>query len=263
MSETLHRKVLLSNIELYHKEARVYDQIHFDIWNSKEQERISHVLERTTSLIDDNSGKALDFGAGTGNLTGKLLQMGFEVCAVDISKEMCSILKNKYKNSFSRGKLRIVNSNIEELVFKEKFDLITCYSVLHHLFNYLEVIRTLTTFLKNGGVLYLDHEVSPFFWQITSQIKRIYMQSVIGLNAFYRFVKRIGKPSLYHVWSDYYNKPENHIDHDAIETIFRDGEFSYYERKDYYLHRTAIINPFFFVYRSLYRPDMSYWMAKK
>ncbi|MCK4953254.1 class I SAM-dependent methyltransferase [Candidatus Bathyarchaeota archaeon] len=261
MDESTHKKILQSNIELHDEEAIFYDQIHFEIWNKIEQQRISHVLTSATALIDNNYYRALDFGAGTGNLTGKLLQMGFEVWAVDISTEMYSILKNKFASSFSKGKLRIINANIEELFFKEKFDLITCYSVLHHLFNYLEVVKTLTTFLKKGGVMYLDHEASPFYWH-TSQIRRLYVWSVYFLNKIYKFVKRIRSPSFNYEWSDYHCKNENNIDHTAIEKIFRDNEFNYYERKDYHLHRTAFKNPFFSAYRLLCKPDMSYWIAK-
>ena len=80
-------------------------------------------------LVTDNQKNALDVGAGTGNLTGKLLQMGYKVIAVDISAEMCSILRRKYDAYLKSNKLTIVNSPIENLAFDVgKFDLITCYS---------------------------------------------------------------------------------------------------------------------------------------
>ena len=44
-------------------------------------------------LVTDNQKNALDIGAGSGNLTGKLLLMGYNVTAVDISAEMCAILQ--------------------------------------------------------------------------------------------------------------------------------------------------------------------------
>ena len=46
-----------------------------------------------------------------------------------------------------------------------KFDLITCYSVLHHLPDYITALEGLSVFLKKGGVIYIDHEASPFYWK--------------------------------------------------------------------------------------------------
>ncbi len=116
--------------------------------------------------MTDNRKVALDVGAGTGNLTGKLLQLGYTVTAVDISQEMCGILQKKYLAYLQSKKLTVVCSPIEELSFEEgKFDLITCYSVLHHLPDYVGALRCLSVFLKKGGVIYLDHEASPFYWK--------------------------------------------------------------------------------------------------
>ena len=65
----------------------------------------------------ERSKKALDFGAGTGNLTGKLLQMGYKVTAIDISMEMCKILEKKYKNYLESKRLIVINSPIENVNF--------------------------------------------------------------------------------------------------------------------------------------------------
>ena len=111
-----------------------------------------------------NQRSALDVGAGTGNLTGKLLQMGYRVTAVDISAEMCTILQRRYQSFIENNKLSIVKSPIENLAFDiGKFDLITCYSVLHHLPDYTTTLRRLSVFLKKGGVIYVDHEAFLLF----------------------------------------------------------------------------------------------------
>jgi 2-polyprenyl-3-methyl-5-hydroxy-6-metoxy-1,4-benzoquinol methylase len=135
-------------------ETRFYEASHPEIYNRSEQRRIELLLTSVDRLVDNNHRKALDFGAGTGNLTGKLLQMGYKVTAVDISKEMCEILRGKYDDFAGVGSLEICNTDIEGAGFDEKeFDLITCYSVLHHLPNYVDVIRRLSFFLKKGGVM--------------------------------------------------------------------------------------------------------------
>jgi len=165
----LRKKIHESNIKLHQIEAKYYDLIHHEIYNKTEQKRIFSVLKKIDTLIGDNQKRCLDFGAGTGNITGKLLNMGYEVTAIDISKEMCGVLKNKYKNSVKQGKLRIINSKIENANFKkEEFDFIICYSVLHHLPDYINVVHNLSLFLKKGGIMCLDHESSPFSWNETN-----------------------------------------------------------------------------------------------
>lgn len=107
------------------------------------------MLKTVDKLVEGKPKKALDFGAGTGNLTGKLLQMQYDVTAVDISPEMCEILRRRYRSYLEDERLRIVSSKIEDAEFyRGEFDLITCYSVLHHLPDYLCVIQKLSTFLR-------------------------------------------------------------------------------------------------------------------
>ena len=48
-------------------------------------------------LIADNQKKALDFGAGTGNLTGKLLRMDYKVTAIDIWRNVYDFEKKRIK----------------------------------------------------------------------------------------------------------------------------------------------------------------------
>ena len=61
--------------------------------SKQEQKRITATLKTIDNQITNNQKAALDVGAGTGNLTGKLLQMGYSVTATDISSEMYVILK--------------------------------------------------------------------------------------------------------------------------------------------------------------------------
>jgi SAM-dependent methyltransferase len=44
------------------------------------------------------------------------------------------------------------------------FDLVTAYSVLHHVPDYLGILDELVRVLRPGGVLHLDHEVNDEFW---------------------------------------------------------------------------------------------------
>ena len=88
------------------------------------------------------------------------------------------------------GKLNVVNSAIEDLnLDKNEFDLITCYSVLHHLPNYMKTIQQLTDYLKKGGLIYLDHE-TPFLWTTPRfgerVVKSVYFRLGYLLNKMYQ-----------------------------------------------------------------------------
>ena len=147
--------------------------------------------------------------------------MGYKVTAVDISAEMCAILQKKYRAYMENNKLTIVESPIENLAFEAgKFDLITCYSVLHHLPDYLIALRCLSVFLKKGGVIYIDHEASPFYWKnepstLATFVKVIYFHSNPPLNSLYFQLIGLKVPFIDYSLSDYWHKKEHSLDHKA------------------------------------------------
>jgi len=268
MDEDFQAKVHKANLEVHQVEAKYYELIHGEIYSKNEQKRIDSTLKKIDKLVKGNQKKALDFGAGTGNLTGKLLHMGYQVTALDISPEMCSLLKKRYRKYLEEKKLKVINSPIEHVSFaKDEFDLITCYSVLHHLPNYEEVIQKLSTFLRKGGVMYLDHE-SSFYSEKTTDTDRfmsnIYFKSNWLLSTSYAKIKRI--PSVDYLdysLSDYWASDKHHIDHTKIESIFKKENFEFFVRIDYHVSRTRIFNPIFFMYRCFCQPDTALWIAKK
>ena len=219
-------------------------------------------------LVTDNRKSALDVGAGTGNLTGKLLEMDYKVTAVDISAEMCAILRRKYAAAIKSNKLTVINSSIEKVSFGGRFDVITCYSVLHHLPDYITSVKTLSGFLKKGGVIYIDHEASPFYWKSESSslatlIKGIYFHSNPILNSLYFQIIGQKVPLIDYALSDYWHKREHALNHTNIAQIFRKENYEFSKRTDYYENSTWIPNLLSIIYRLLCTPEMSFWIAKK
>ena len=267
--ENLPTRIHEANVAVHRFEAKYYRLIHPEVYRKQEQKRIYSTLKTVNNLISDNKKKALDFGAGTGNLTGKLLGMGYHVTAVDISQEMCEILKKEYRNFLEAGKLIVVNSQIEDLSFGEdEFDLITCYSVLHHLPDYLGALQRLTVFLKKGGVMYIDHEDSPYYWTDESSsaanfLKHTYYHSAPLLNSLYFQIIGAKIPTLDYTLSDYWHKKEHHLDHEKIKRAFEKMDFDYLKRVDYHLNGTWVFNPIFYLYKHVCKPETSYWVARK
>ena len=220
-------------------------------------------------LVIENGKNALDIGAGSGNLTGKLLEMGYNVTAVDISAEMCILLRKKYDYYLRNSKLTVINSPIEDLSFGAgKFDLITCYSVLHHLPDYVTALKSLLVFLEEGGIIYIDHEASPFYWRtepsiLANLVKGIYFHSNPILNSLYFQIIGLKVPHIDYSLSDYWHKKEHALDHKKILQLFKKENYEYSTRTDYYQNGTWIPNPLSIIYRMICRPEMSFWIAKK
>jgi SAM-dependent methyltransferase len=269
LDANLEERIREANVVVHRFEAKYYELLHPEVYNKQEQKRINSTLKMVDELIANNQRKALDFGAGTGNLTGKLLSMGYHVTAIDISAEMCALLRKKYKPYLEAKKLVAINLPIEDVSFdRGEFDLITCYSVLHHLPDYVDVVQRLCVFLKKGGVMYLDHEVSPFYWKdesdnIANLVKHIYFHSNPLLNTFYFEIIGMNVPSIDYTLSDYWHKKEHALDHEKIECIFEKEHFGFFTRVDYYLKGSWILNPIFYIYKRICKPEMSFWVAKK
>ena len=269
----LQERIREANVAVHRFEAKYYELVHPEVYSEYEQKRIKSTLKMVDKLIVNNHAdakRALDFGAGTGNLTGKLLDMGYDVTAVDISAEMCKILETKYKNYLKAKKLIVFNSPIEDLSFdRDEFDLIACYSVLHHLPDYECALQRLSVFLKKGGVMYIDHEISPYYWKsessyIANAIKSIYFHSNPLLNTLYFRLVGINIPFLDYGLSDYWHRKEHPLDHAKIENIFEKENFDFFKRIDYYTTRRAwFLNPIFYLYKYICKPEMSFWIAKK
>jgi ubiquinone/menaquinone biosynthesis C-methylase UbiE len=269
MSSALHERIHEANVAVHRFEAKYYELLHPEVYGKQEQKRITAVLKMVDALIADNRKRALDFGAGTGNLTGKLLSMGYHVTAVDISTEMCAILRKRYAGYLEDKQLRIINSPIENVAFgKGEFDLIACYSVLHHLPDYAGALQRLAAFLKKGGVLYIDHEASPFYWKSEPKkaahvVKHLYFHSAPAINAFHFRLMGLSLPSLDYKLSDYWHKREHPLNHEEIQRIFEKEHFAFFQRVDYHLNGTWLFNPIFPLYKRICKPEMSFWIAKK
>lgn len=143
-----------------------YDARHVEIFNATEQRRLTLALDKALALRQTQNRRILDFGCGTGNLTGKLLAPGREVWAADVSQGMCDLVKRRFAAAHQKGELKTVPLNGDfPLPFPDRhFGFAATYSVLHHVPNYELAVRELVRVLDHGAVLYIDHEASDDFW---------------------------------------------------------------------------------------------------
>jgi len=163
--QKLIESVLLTR-KPHDQDAAQYDEKHVEIYNPTEQKRIRHVLKDALTHIPLESGvpRALDYGAGTGNLTGHLLDLGVNVAASDVSSKYLERLRLKLGNSDRLGTI-LLNGDDLSGILDRSFDMVATYSVLHHVPDYLKIIDEFVRVLKTEGIVYIDHEVCPTYWE--------------------------------------------------------------------------------------------------
>jgi ubiquinone/menaquinone biosynthesis C-methylase UbiE len=152
------------NIIAHNKVAKRYERIHGEIYNKIEQARLRDSIGTALSYIKAGNKikRVLDFGCGAGNLTKQLASHGCEVIACDVSQGFLELVASRnYETKVETVKLNGVDlSNIPD----GSVDMVATYSVLHHVPDYLAILKEFMRVLKNGGVIYIDHELSDDFW---------------------------------------------------------------------------------------------------
>lgn len=264
MSKLSYDEIIEGNIELHRKEAKFYDCIHSEIWNRQEQKRLLRSLEFAVSQIDRNCFEAIDFGAGTGNITEKLLDLGFRVLAIDISKEMCEILEAKNKGAVCEKKLRILNVNFDKTQLTGSFDLVTCYSVLHHLPNYTRTIEKLSHLLKEGGVLYVDHEPPCTHTKQRTRpriLKRVVMFVYYRINDLLHnlYLHGIKTPQLDYIQADIHAT----LNCEHIKGILEREHLKPIKFDTYYSQETWLKTPLTFLHKMIVGTNVTVIVAKK
>ena len=195
---------VLHNKKVHDSVASSYERIHTEIYNPTEQQRIECVLKDAISYITFLSDVplVLDFGAGTGNLTKQLLKIGARVVAADVSPKSLAILKESF---FQTDRLEIAELNGVDLSnFKDgSFDMVVTYSVLHHVPDYLGIIKEIVRVVKPGGVIYIDHENAPIFWIEHTDAYQAYMKELkntYGISFIGRLTRKLRNLFSYNAW---------------------------------------------------------------
>jgi predicted TPR repeat methyltransferase len=100
------------------------------------------------NVVLDDSMHVMDFGAGTGLITGQVADKVGKVTAVDVSGAMLE--KLAAKDEF-KGRVAILCRNIIEQPIGTEFDLIVSAMAMHHVENTDKLIQRFAEHLKPGG----------------------------------------------------------------------------------------------------------------
>lgn len=149
------------SVRSYAKHHGTYDGNHPEIFNEVEQARLRDSLHRLVSESGVNEPHALDLGAGSGNVTAHLLDLGARVTAAEVSPHFIDLLQRRFGDAVET--VHINGVDLEGLP-DSAFDIVTLYSVLHHIPDYLAIVEEIARVLRPGGLVYFDHEVNDEYW---------------------------------------------------------------------------------------------------
>jgi ubiquinone/menaquinone biosynthesis C-methylase UbiE len=200
----LQQVIQKANINVHAAEATVYDAIHTEIFNQYEQNRVKADIRKIAGMVDKKKEvTALDVGCGTGNLTLKLAQAGFQVTAIDISLEMLKELAKRVSIAGLKDRVQIICCDAESFLSSSPtWDVVTFGSVLHHLHDYYHVLQLAASKLEGKGVIYIVHE--PLFDKRVSVLSQALRKPFRKLYSFKLRLQRIKRLSIDYSYSDYH-----------------------------------------------------------
>jgi ubiquinone/menaquinone biosynthesis C-methylase UbiE len=246
MAETRKESLLEHNIAVHNKIAKKYEATHGEIYNDIEQFRLRHALEVAISCVETGSSPriALDFGCGAGNITQHLTDLGYEVIAADVSMGFLELVASRlYKKNVST--LRLNGLDLTG-VPDSSVDIVATYSVLHHVPEYLSLMKEFARVLKPGGVLYIDHEASDALWksgelsEFKASIKKNSKVDIgkyfVATNYVDRFMRMFIDPK-YQREGDIHVFPDDHIEWNKIRNELSTNGIRVVREEDYLLYR--------------------------
>jgi ubiquinone/menaquinone biosynthesis C-methylase UbiE len=149
----LDSEVQLANIKFHRLLAESYERQPF--FSRENRIRLRCLLE--SFARDTGADRLLDLGCGTGLVLDLAFDLFKELDGIDITEEMLARVK-------PRPNIRTQKASAENIPFpNDTFDVVTAYSVLHHLEDLGQVFREVRRTLRPGGIFYADESPSQHF----------------------------------------------------------------------------------------------------
>ena len=137
--------------------SKYYDLFYRDKDYKAEVEYINKLINR----LHPKSKNMLDLGCGTARHLELFYDKGFQVCGVDISKEMLENAKKRVKTK----DIKLIHSSIQDIDIGEKFDVVVS---LFHVMSYqnsnrelIQAFKQIKSHLKKDGIFIFDFWYGP------------------------------------------------------------------------------------------------------
>jgi len=236
MDERVRRVATLANVAYYDEEAtRKYvdgaPHIKHESLRKLYGQLVVEVLDNAKSHAE--MPRVLDLGAGEGGVTLPFLELGARVVAVDMSEAQLGTLKTRCKNFAERLEVRCQDANDALEHNEEKFDIIVVNSFLHHVPDYLALIKKAVPHLNPHGQFFSFQDPLRYdslgkltaLFSVTAFFSwRIFQGDVWGgLKRRIRRHRRVYDDSVHD--NAEYHVTRNGVDQDAIRSYLKEQGF--------------------------------------
>lgn len=109
------------------------------------------IRREVQNLLDTNGrARVLEVGAGHGAFTDHALAAGATVTITEMSRASCELLRRRYRHN-SSARVLFDSTGDSAALTGERFDLVLCVAVLHHIPDYLSAIEGWISRVETGG----------------------------------------------------------------------------------------------------------------
>jgi ubiquinone/menaquinone biosynthesis C-methylase UbiE len=142
------------DVEFIDHLAPLYDELvtkDFDVYHRK---RLDPILDRFASEIEGR--ELLDVGCGTAVVGLAAATRGFTVIGLDHSPKVLDVAREKAQTAGLAERISFVVGDVAALPFTDdRFDVVTCQQMLHHLPEMRPCLTELARVLRPGGRFYI------------------------------------------------------------------------------------------------------------
>jgi SAM-dependent methyltransferase len=151
-------------IKMYDQDDALVEQ-----WQCRDP-ALTNITDLIMKMLSPLRGRALDVGCGTGRVTIRLAEQGFEVDALDVEEKVIDIARRVA----ARRNLTINFSVCDFVAQGDSFadatyDVVVCTEVLEHLENWRPVVRIMCRVLKPGGTLVITVPHNPQLYSVIDE----------------------------------------------------------------------------------------------
>ena len=138
----------------------IYPKYSMGLWEmgaqSLEESQRHHIDQLIERLEIKDGDHILDFGCGWGCVANYILSKfpNVRMTGLNLSHLQCEYMRQKMKDArshLSSGRFQLVEGDLNEVVFLEKFDKIISVGVLCHVGNLTALFQKLASLIKNDG----------------------------------------------------------------------------------------------------------------
>ena len=254
-----------------------YDGGHPEIFNDVEQARLAAAVARVVGLVAEPGRqlRVLDVGSGTGNLVRHFLAHDTLVTATDLSTALLAEVAARFAATDRVSTAPLNGRDLQPLADRQ-FDIAATYSVLHHVPDYLSLVREMARVVRPGGVVYIDHERNDASWT-SEPYRRFLREAVVWPTRRWwyflqpsRYWRRISPLLEWHRWGnprwmpegDIHIWPDDHIEWALVREAVESAGCTVEVEEDYLLYEPRFHRPAWERWR-VQTSDMHLLVARK